>query len=260
EQRYGPPKEIFKKQESDEDLSSSEDAEDDIDYGKINIKKIIKEGVAEEFDENALRKYQLERLKYYYAIVDCDTVKTARAIYEQCDGTEFERSSNFFDLRFVPDGVEFNDVPREVDECYEAPDVYKPIDFTTNVLQHSRAKLTWDADDPDRVRLTRHSFTKDDIDNMDFKIYLASTDEESEGDNDGIKQKYKNLLAEIEEEKEVDEDLEVTFAPALTEVNNEEDDELEETTIEKYLRKQKEKKKLKKAAKEASRQLEIGSD
>ena len=45
-------------------MSSSEDAEDDIDYGKINIKKIIKEGVAEDFDENALRKYQLERLKY----------------------------------------------------------------------------------------------------------------------------------------------------------------------------------------------------
>jgi len=98
--------------------------------------------------------------------------------------------------------------------------------LTCQALQHSRAKLTWDADDPDRVRLTRHSFTKDDIDNMDFKIYLASTDEESEEDNDGIKQKYKNLVAEIEEEKEVDEDLEVTFAPALTEANNEEDDEV----------------------------------
>lgn len=66
----------------------------------------------EEFDNDALRKYQLERLRYYYAVVECDSVATARSIYEQCDGNEFERSSLMFDLRYIPDDMDFEDAPK----------------------------------------------------------------------------------------------------------------------------------------------------
>lgn len=52
--------------------------------------------------------------RYYYGVVECDSVSTAEHLYKACDGVEFERSSNVFDLRFVPDTMEFKHPPRDV--------------------------------------------------------------------------------------------------------------------------------------------------
>ena len=37
-----------------------------------------------------LRRYELERMRYYFAVVDCDSRDTARTIYEGMDGMEYE--------------------------------------------------------------------------------------------------------------------------------------------------------------------------
>ena len=53
------------------------------------------------FSSERLRQYQLQRLDYYYAIVECDSSSTAEHIYEQCDGLEYEHCGGKLDLRWI---------------------------------------------------------------------------------------------------------------------------------------------------------------
>lgn len=86
-------------------------------------------------------------------------------------------------------------------------------------MQYSSVKLTWDGDDPDRVKTIRQTFSKKNIDDMDFKNYIASSSEESGDDIEETRRKYKNLLYEIENENaETDQEMEITFTPGLSEV------------------------------------------
>jgi hypothetical protein len=39
--------------------------------------------------------------RYYYAVAVFDSAETAASVYNQCDGLEFERSSNVLDLRCI---------------------------------------------------------------------------------------------------------------------------------------------------------------
>ncbi|KAJ3299525.1 pre-rRNA-processing protein esf1 [Borealophlyctis nickersoniae] len=243
EAREGPPAEIF---EQADELR----------------KPLVRSDDGEDFDTQKLRKYQLERLRYYYAIIDCDSVDTARTIYKACDGTEFEKTSNFMDLRYVPDGMAFDDPPS--DEATEAPSSYQPVDFVTLALQHSKVNLTWDEDDVERTKVMRRKFTKDDLKDMDFKAYLASdSDDEEDESPEALRAKYQSLLGGEEDESadpfaqekgEEEGEMEITFAPglsekaaALLEKKKEREAQKNETVFESYLRKRKEKKKEKKA-------------
>ncbi|KAF9150981.1 pre-rRNA-processing protein esf1 [Linnemannia schmuckeri] len=252
----------------DEDAESSDDEE-------VTEKSLIKDQTEEgneEIDSDALRQYQLDRLKYYYAVVDCDSVETAKSICEACDGAEYESSANFFDLRYIPDGMEFDDIPR--DEAFGAPENYKPNEFTTQVFQHSNVKLTWDEDDADRIKVTRQNFSKQDLDDMDFKAYLASSDEEDSEDEDDIeaaRRKYRALLSggnkdsddsDADSDDDKNQEMEITFAPGLSEAAAEmleakkqrEQPVKEETSIEAYKRKEKERRQRRKEARAAKAQ------
>ncbi|KAF7723565.1 pre-rRNA-processing protein esf1 [Apophysomyces ossiformis] len=261
EDMEGPPREIFRDRKQEDNESDEEEiTEDSI------VKNQVEEGDGAEFDQEALRNYQRERLRYYYAVIECDTAATAKAIYKACDGSEYESSANFFDLRYIPDDMTFDDEPKET--ATTAPENYKPTNFVTEALQHSKVKLTWDQDDPDRIQLTRREFTEDDLKDLDFDAYLASSSEDESEDEsvDALREKYRKLLAgsnggsafdnkqgEADDDEE-EGDMEISFTPGLSEkagaavqsrLNNEEE-EHEETTIEKYMRKQREKRKARK--------------
>lgn len=70
-------------------------------------------------DENSLnvnlvRKYELTKQKYYYAVIELDNTKTADYIYKQCDGSEFMMSGLSIDLRYIPEDLVFPYAPKKV--------------------------------------------------------------------------------------------------------------------------------------------------
>ncbi|RDW74669.1 pre-rRNA-processing protein ESF1 [Aspergillus mulundensis] len=277
EETEGPPREIFATQDEDEDDEESDEEEEELDSDEEEekIKKsILKEDQGEEFNTTQLRKYQLERLRYYYAILTFSSKEAAKHVYDNVDGAEYLTSANFFDLRFVPDDTDFSDdQPR--DECERIPDGYQPNDFVTDALQHSKVKLTWDADDKSRKEAQARAFrgSRKDIDENDLKAYLASdsSDDEEEGGVDiidGTKGEGSKTSAKEEERKRMRAllglsaepaptsksdgpvgEMEVTFTSGLAGEPNRDtifENEPEETSVEKYLRKERERKKRRK--------------
>jgi hypothetical protein len=207
----------------------------------------------EDYDSKALRRYQLQRLRYYYAVVHCDSVATAQNIYTNCDSTEYESTANIFDLRYVPEDMEFDESEAK-DTCTEVPSSYNPnASFVTDALQHSKVKLTWDETPRERVAVANRQFSQREVDEMDFKAYLASDSEENEGEKEDIKDKYKSLLGgkflssfdKKPHDDEDDVDMEITFNPGLDEkaVAEQQKREQELSTIEAYKQKEKERRK-----------------
>lgn len=258
EEKEGPPQELFKMPYEGKD--------------EVNERTVYEIGSGEDYDEDALRTYQLERLRYYYAIVECDSVETATHIFNELEGTELERSANVFDLSFVPDDMAFEGDPR--DEATELPNApYRPIEFSTDALRHSKVKLTWDEEDPERSRLTRCALSRKDIEDADFRAYIASSSESDDERDDsdskvskkGERERLRALLLrrnhdglpegwdhaqETEKDGEAgsDVDMEITFTPGLSMAKGPED----QTTLERYEQKVKEKRRRKKEARRAA--------
>lgn len=233
----------------DEEKAKDEDSDDEDDDD-------------EEMDNEKLRAYEMSRLRYYYAVVECDSSATADYLYKSCDGVEFERTSNKLDLRFIPDSMEFKHQPRDI--ATEAPADYEGLDFHTRALQHSNIELTWDEDEPQRIRTLKRQFNDEQLADMELKEFLASdesgSDDSEEGDDTedkSAKRKkkqdtYRALLQSGEGSdgnEDDDQDMEVTFNTGLEDLSKrilEKKDKQSETVWEAYLRKKREKKKSRK--------------
>ncbi|KAK6460509.1 hypothetical protein DFJ63DRAFT_232048 [Scheffersomyces coipomensis] len=275
EEIEGPPRDLFKsKKKKVESDSDSDDDEIDVnnkDDLERAARKLYEEDDGEEdYDSKALRRYQLQRLRYYYAVVKCDSVSTAKKIYDNCDGTEYESTANIFDLRYIPEDMEFDESEAK-DICTKVSSSYKPDStFVTDALQHSKVKLTWDETPKDRLTLSSRPLSQKEIDEMDFKAYLASDSDGSDAEDSSLKDKYKNLLggsfgsfgkkgSKDDEDDEDDIDMEITFAPGLKneeEKKPEPEQEKDESTIDSYKRKEKERRKRRLAKLKETQQAE----
>ncbi|KAI4386828.1 hypothetical protein MLD38_004727 [Melastoma candidum] len=223
-----------------------------------------------DIDNEKLRAYERSRMRHYYAVVECDSSWTADHLYKACDGGEFGRSSNVMDLRFIPDSMEFKHPPH--DKATEVPENYDGKDFETRALQQSKIDLTWDEDEPDRVKTLKRKFNADQLADLEVKDFLASDDSESESEEDedgevskdrsdkkGKKlEKYRALLQEVngsDDDEDGNQDMEITFNTGLEDLSKrlmEKKDKKSETVWEAYLRKRREKKKAKKSKPETS--------
>lgn len=205
---------------------------------------------SDEVNPAALRNYQLERLRYYYAIIECSSVSIANVLYKALDGAELGSTANIFDLRFVPDDVTFDDTPKET--ATDVPDGHQPLEFVTEALQHSKPKLTWEGEDPERKRIVSEAF-KGDAENGQWDALLGSSEDEYEEENDQDKrERYRNLLlGDSAPPGDIEPTVETIFEDEHEEEEEPEADgnKLEETTLEKYKRKERERKQRKREEK-----------
>jgi hypothetical protein len=163
-------------------LDSSDDAMKTL-FADVLKQQQLGAGAEEEedgFDRMKLRRYQRDRLKYFYAIAECDSAATAAALFSQCSGTELEATANVLDIKYVPDGMTFDERdPREV--ATAVPDLYEAPRWFTRAVAHTRVSLTWDEADPDRVARTTRQWTVQDLVNDEqFNDLIANSEDGSE--------------------------------------------------------------------------------
>lgn len=279
EELEGPPRDIFASTQRQDDVDKDEQDEDSEDEEERIKKQLLQGDEGEEFDSAKLRQYQLDRLKYYYAVISCDSDTTAKTLYDAMDGREYLTTSNFFDMRFIPDQVSFDDDPPR-DECSKLPASYKPNEFVTEALTHSKVKLTWDADDTTRKEVQKRAFSRAEIDENDLQAYIGSDSSGSEDEGAGAGESGQKLTkAEQQRQKmraalglttaplasksktKTDEpvgDMQITFSSGLSGPGKKEgvfenEPITEETTRERYVRKEKERKARRKEKAKASR-------
>ncbi|KAF2148928.1 hypothetical protein K461DRAFT_231927, partial [Myriangium duriaei CBS 260.36] len=276
EELEGPPKELFASSKSKvsaaqnglaSDDEDEDDEEDDAEEDERIRKKLQQGDEGGDFDMAALRRYQLDRLRYFYAVLTCSSATVAQAIYTELDGKEYMTTANFFDMRFIPDEVDFDeDKPRE--SITKLPPNYKPNEFVTEALTHSKVKLTWDADDASRKEVQKRAFSRKEIDDNDLKAYIGGSSD-SESDNDAVepatedapklskkdaeRQRMRAALGLSTEDKPSKRasdrpvgDMQVTFTSGLSSAREggvfENSPPRDETTRERYVRKEKERK------------------
>jgi len=253
----------------EDDLGPKElrkEAADNEDEGDGELVGDMDEKMTETMALNRVRQYQVNKLKYYYAVVDFDTPETANMVYTECDGKEYELSASRFDLRFIPDEMVFDAEPTSSCLSPPTPESYKPKIFFTTALQQGKVDLTWDENDPERAVAMQKAFECDDGEIGDVKAFLAS---DSDDDDEVVKQesriappsdessgedeledkdtieKYRALIADITQNEErktsAKGNMEVSWEENQT-VDTPEEETKELTPWEKYLKKKKDKK------------------
>ena len=218
---YGPPKEMFERK-----------------LGKKPSRKSIKKEAKSEYlsdddfelNENddgenmaQLRKYEVRKMDYFYAVVYCNNKKTASKIIEENQDLEFELTNIRLNLYIVPDDLELPYKPKQV-----AADLPTNYEFNSakisRALNHSTVKLSWDQTDPNRAAKLQQNYKEllkkegtskfDDDDNAYDGLIAGSSSDNSEemsenGDAEGnarknqakIDEMRRRLLGGISEDK-----------------------------------------------------------
>merc|ERR1711936_12977 len=247
-----------------EEGEDEEDDDEEDETGIVDKKESLRRAAAA---MDRVRKYQVARLKYYYAVAKFDSIETANHVYTECDGMEYELSATRLDLRFIPAEMTFS-TPSSSCMAPPNPDKYQPKAFCTTALQQGKVELTWDEDDLERAKAIKEAFNMEEGEEMENLVDLIGSASEDEGEDiengsengseeEGFKEKgsiskYRALLADLggrNENQTEDGDMEVTWKDEGS------NDEVEEMAPwDKYLKKKKDKKKKKMET------LESGSD
>ena len=211
EKEQGPDRDIYRNEDSKIRCLENKEEEENDNSSVISHKEdeIISDidNVADKendddyrgFDATKLRQYELQKLKYYYAIIHCDSVSTASALYNECDGMEFDKTQCFLDLRFVPDNIEkFPHPAKEV--VTELPIEYDPKFTKNRALQHTKVKLTWDTNNVKRNETITRAFKKEQFNEDEINELIMSSDSEDEEDA----KMFQSIMNNVKEDNKED--------------------------------------------------------
>lgn len=154
----------------------------------------------------AIRRYELSKLRRFFAIATLDAPATAAAVYAN-DGLEIEATSASLNLAYVPEGVvldqaRIRDSASEVDTSYKPPPQYYVA-----ARQQTKVGCSWEADEPERDRV----FSKQDD---DLQLYVAPHEETQNQDPALLRKKLG--LDDTEDAPTQDENFfAINFQPAL---------------------------------------------
>ncbi len=206
-------------------------------------------------------------MKYFYAVIYCNSTTTAEKIYNEYNNYEFELSNIRLNLAFIPDSLIFPQEVKEVATSVPGEYEFKAFNKLNKALNHTKVNLTWDETDPKRLRKFQKIMEQDPDDDEAYREFLASqseseAEEDEEMDRDKIEEYRQKLLGSLSTSNtnqrdlqvDKDENLDIKFNVGFGEdlgkkVLQEKKDKKQkedETAWEKYQRKKKEKKKEKK--------------
>ncbi|KIH68844.1 hypothetical protein ANCDUO_00821 [Ancylostoma duodenale] len=145
------------------DFGAERLAEEDKHGPRLQLSKPLEEYEGDKIDDEtklAMRKYQVDQLRYYYAIIECDSTETAVAIYDQCDGFQFEASNIKMDLRFVPEDMEFDKERIKEELCEDDLNVakYKSKEKLKSAVAQTNARIGWDETEQLRQKKFEEAF------------------------------------------------------------------------------------------------------
>ncbi|KAH3763134.1 Pre-rRNA-processing protein ESF1 [Pelomyxa schiedti] len=148
---------------------------------------------------NYLRAYEEARLRYYYAVVECSNVETAKALFgSEANGMQLEwLPAGLVELQYIPEDQTFTNQPR--DEASSIPPNYQRPHFKQYTT------LSWDEDMERRkilksnwmTILRNHDFDRKALEAQQFLASDSSSDEGEEATPESKEKKQKEKINKL---------------------------------------------------------------
>ncbi|SBT71979.1 small subunit rRNA processing factor, putative [Plasmodium malariae] len=136
----------------------------------------------EEEENEKIRLYQIQRSRYYFALVECYSKEIVEFLYEELNDMDADFCINYLDLRIIDDNCSLDDYKIK-ETCDRIPENYQFRYSISTALKHTYAKSTWD-ENPKRKKLLSTKFTEESLRELDLKEYLANSSSDDEDDHD----------------------------------------------------------------------------
>ena len=165
EKRFGPRRDVF------------DQGDDEVPV----VKKTSTDEVTSGFDPEALRRYELSKLRRFFAVTTFDSPRTADHVYGN-DGVDIEATSTPLSLAVIEDAQAFDDARLRDSATADTMRTYEPPPaYCLSARQQTNIECTWDADEPERKSTFDRAFQ--DADEANLHAYLADSDDDDDDDD-----------------------------------------------------------------------------